>query len=266
MTSLTDSFYIKLQKRRGFSLAEIIVSIGIISMLISSLLITGANFRWVTTEANYFNAVRLLQINEALLKEKDFDALPPEIFSIPEDGVIKLSNKFIIPDSLIIITPQGEMIVQDDYSLDADNGIINLISLNYANQDVIVKYSFLIPDTLETGRVPLTEPYQIEPVNSPVISVVSVEKLDGDSSYPVSKSLFSLDLNQNAIIFDESLAGEPVMLTYTGGGIKSICSGRFIDPGSMQESIRPTSLKFIELNEAYGSGGNNINSVILKKR
>lgn len=251
----------------GYSLLEVMVAVGLIALTVASFFVMGSDFKWISHETDYQNALRLLKINEKAVSQKGYSFLPPESTIIPANGKVQLNNAFIVPGSVTVI-PEGEgIILSDDYRVDHRRGIISFIPGDVTGKKVVIKYSFYLPDLLETCRIPGSKPFEVEPVNTPVECIMSMSLLiDGDTRYPVSPDKFRLEKGRGKIAFTPSMRGRVVQIQYLGKKIRNICSGKFVDPGLLTETDRDTGMKLITVREIYGSGGNTLETIQFRSK
>ena len=254
-----------IHKIRAFTLIEIMISIAILAILIGSLFIITSDMRWISHEADYFNAVNLMKLNDRLVSEKSFYSLPPEVKVIPPDGSVSLENRYIIPKSVVVITSDSDTLLPDDYKLDSGNGLITFIPRKLTGKKVIVKYSYLIPDSGELCRVPEKSPFSVDLLNNPISYVLMVEKIEGNRRSLVHNSFYKYKPGDDSISFNKNMAGHVVQVRYLGEKIKNVCSGRFINPETLNESSTPTEMKIITIREVYGGGKNKIETVRMNR-
>ncbi|MCD4785746.1 MAG: type II secretion system GspH family protein [Candidatus Eremiobacteraeota bacterium] len=250
---------------RAFTLIEIMISIAILAILFTSLFVIAADMKWISHEADYFNAVRLMKLNDKLVKEKSFYSLPPEVRIISSDGRVSLANRFILPQSVVVMTSDNETLLPDDYGVDSRTGVVTFLPEKLVGKKVIVKYSYLIPDSGELCRIPEKSPYSVELMNNPISDVLMVERIDGNRKTLLGKSSYSFNPGGGSVSFDENIAGKVVEVRYIGKKILNICTGRFVSPGTLNESGEPTGMKLITIREVYGAGGNTIETVQVRK-
>jgi len=252
-------------KTRAFTLIEIMISIAVLAILIGSLFIIAADMRWISHEADYFTAVKLMKLNDKLVSEKSFYSLPPEVKAIPSEGSVSLANRHIIPKSVVVITSDSDTLLPDDYKLDPENGVMTFIPRKLTGKKIIIKYSYLIPDSGELCRVPEKPPFSVDLLNYPISDVLMVEKIEGNRRTLVHNRFYKYKPGGDSISFNKDMAGHVVQVRYLGEKIKNVCSGRFINPETLNESSTPTEMKIITIREVYGGGGNTIETVIMNR-
>jgi prepilin-type N-terminal cleavage/methylation domain-containing protein len=248
-------------RQTGFSLIEILVGMSIIALLLVCAFSAGSDMMWVSHEADYNNALRLLKHNDRIISTKNTDSLPPEIRTIPPSGKVQLSNTNIVPGSIAIISLDNTEILPGDYSADYGNGLIAFTQGGYSGKKIMIKYAFSIPDDGELVRVPAKAPHTVQILNSPAAKIIKIETLVNGTGTIVSENLYKINPKSGVITIDPSLAGKCLKITCLGGRIKSYCTGKFLQPENLEESASPTPVKLIKIKEVYGSGGNSLETI-----
>ena len=250
----------------GFTLIEIMVSALLIGLLFSFAFVSVADFKWISNETNYTNALRLLNLNDRLIRAIPFDSLPPDVKRIPSTGIIELSRRHITPESVVIIKPDGQAVSPDDFRVDYENGTVSFQTTPPVGQKVVIKYSYLVPDTFEICRISDSSPYTAKLINNPINKVFQVELIEGEKNTLLDKNSYKTDNKKGEIIFNQGMKGRIVQVKYLGQKIRSMCSSKFVEPGTLEESATPTDMKLIKIREVYGSGSNLIETVQLRSR
>lgn len=248
----------------GFTLIETMVSLALVSLMVSCAFFLGADLLWISHETDYHNAVRLLKLNKGIIKGMTFDSLPPEVKTIPPSGIITLSNRFIVPESIVIIPPKDVEILPGDYDVNYDQGIVQFASGKFLGKNIIVIYSFYLPDSFEVTRVPKTSPYEVQLFNTPVRQVLRVELIQNSTKSILREDKYKWENESGKITFDSSLAGKVVQVSYLGKKIESVVSGKFLNPDNLEPAEDATSIKLIKIKEIYGGGGNKIEAMDMR--
>ncbi|MCE1246146.1 MAG: prepilin-type N-terminal cleavage/methylation domain-containing protein [Firmicutes bacterium] len=253
------------KRKTGFTLIETLVGMSIIAIIVVCAFSAGSDMIWVSHEAEYHNALRLLKQNSAVIGAAGTDSLPPETVKIPSSGKVQLSHSDIVQGSLTVIDSEKNEILPGDYSTDHEHGVISFHPGTYTGKQVVIKYTFNIPDTGELCRVPSKAPFKVAAVNYPTKRIVKIEVLSGGTGTAVSENLYRLS-KDGSIIFDPSLAGKCVRITGCGGTVRSQCTGKFLTPETLAESAAPTDIKLIKIREVYGAGNNFLETINMRFR
>lgn len=253
-----------LKKQPGFTLMEIMVSTVIIAIMFSFIFFSVSDFRWISNETSYHNALRLLKLNDRIIKTESFDSLPPDIKVIPSTGIVELSRKPIVPESVAIVLSDGKPVSPEDYRVDPDQGSISWLSDPPAGKKAVIKYSYIMPDSLETCRVSEGSPHIAQLSNYPVDNIYRVEVIDRNKRTLMDRESFKVDKIPGKLTFNADMAGRIIQVKYSGEKIRSVCTSKYLDPATLEESWNPTELKLIKITEIYGSGNNYLQTVQLR--
>lgn len=249
----------------GFTLIEIMVSIAVVAVLFSFIFFSASDFRWISSETTYHNALRLLKLNDLILKTESFNSLPPDIRTIPAGGILELSRKHVIPESVAVVLSDGKLVSPEDYRIDGEQGMISWLSDPPAGKKAIIRYSHIMPDSLEICRISETSPHMAQLINYPVTDIQRVEVIDRNRKKLLNRKSFKVDRTAGKLIFGSDMSGRIIQVKYFGEKIRSVCTSKYIDPATLEETWSPTGLKLIKITEIYGDGRNYLQTVQMRR-
>lgn len=166
---------------KGMTLIEVMITVAILAIVIAIGSRNISSYQWMNKEIYYSSALRQGERQKNDIETASFDSLPPEVLIIPENGVLKLSNKYVDEESIriYIMAQNNKELSSQSYTFNPLTSEIHISTqqnrIPYKGEKALVSYAFLIPDSPEPVLVPETEPYRIELFNSPIQEVVKVE-------------------------------------------------------------------------------------------
>lgn len=248
----------------GFTLIEIMVSTVLIAIMFSFIFFSVSDFKWISNETTYHNALRLLKLNDRIVKAESFDSLPPDIRVIPSGGIVELSRKPVIPESVAVVLSDGRLVSPEDYRVDPDQGMISWLSDPPSGKKAIIRYSYMMPDSLEICRISEATPHTAQLINYPVTNILRVEVIDRNGRKLLNRESFKVDKITGKLVFGSDMSGRIIQVKYSGEKIRSVCTAKFLDPATLEETWNPTGLKLIKITEIYGTGGNYLQTVQMR--
>ncbi len=248
----------------GFTLIEIMVSTVLIAIMFSFIFFSVSDFKWISNETTYYDALRLLKLNDRIVDSEPFDSLPPDIRVISSAGIVELSRKPVIPESVAIVLSDGKLISPEDYRVDPDQGVVSWLSEPPVGKKAVIRYSYLMPDSLETCRVSEKTPHSAQLINYPITNIYRVEVVDRNTRKLLNRESFEVERASGKLLFGNDMSGRIIQVKYSGEKIRSVCTVKFLDPGTLEETWNPTGLKLIKITEIYGTGGNYLQTVQMR--
>jgi prepilin-type N-terminal cleavage/methylation domain-containing protein len=235
---------------KGFTLIEVMIAVALIAILFGGGIRVGESVHWLTREINCGDALRQANSLKNHIARIPFDSLPPEVLTVPPNGVINLKNHPVLQNSVNISLIGKNSAVP--FKVDCEKGKVTIGSPGYSGKQVIINYAFTLPETGEGGTIPNTPPYRLQLSNAPIKSITSVSLLTQNGEEVLDKKSYFREPDGKGIYFAKKYAGKTVRVIYFGDNVKTNCSGGFIDD-VMSYSAVPTAMKLVKITASYGT-------------
>lgn len=228
-------------RRAGFTLIELMISIAILAIVGAIAVSSLMQFRGITRERDYSRALHDAQEQIFKLRQADFDSLPPEVKTVGEDGMVKLSQTNLAKGSVKVLTADGLKPVEPQ-SVSLENGIVTLGS-GLKGQRVIIDYRYPLVTRGEAQFLSPDGSVRLE--NGPVRKVEAVYLASGDKL--TKTSAFTLQGDQLSV---KAGTSQLVVVDYLGGDWSNQVRGRFLDQ-DLQPTSQPSEIKTLTVEEPY---------------
>ena len=240
---------------RGFTLIEAMIFIAIIAIIFAGTFQSLLAYRWIAKESMHSEALRQMLTWKKLMAEAPSDSLSPCVISISANGKAKLPQRDIVEGSVTLYDiTSGAIVANSSFvSVDSDSGEITVTDRKLFGKKAAAKFTFQLPTTGETAVIPATEPCSISLFNNPIKRIEKVEMVEGVKFSEIPPYKYKAETGGNTVIFDKSLAGKTVRVTYYGGLVKTTCTGEYLD-SNLNTTGKPTGMKIIRIMESYNTG------------
>lgn len=236
-------------RHRGFTLIETMIAIALFVILLPVAFFLITSFRRFSHEEDYKYALFQAKNQAKMLTELPFDRVPPEVRTVPPDGIVTLSQRRVIPDSIRIYCGGKE--IKKDYFVARGDSLT--VQKSLAGKTVVLEYDFALPDQGEAATIPDHPPFEISLLNSPIKEIIDIKSIHGRTGLPVVRNSYTIDSRKEKLIFSGAMKGNVIECSYIGSRIGNSAGGSFLTEALLRTHT-PTDLKSLSIAERYGEG------------